>query len=63
LHLDLRLAGFADIQSLYTILSQQMEFFFARFATMSGGYKVFDEDARNFKVIVPNSMTFCEFVK
>ena len=50
LHLDLRLAGVADIQSLYTSLNLQLEQYFMELANMGGGYKVFEVEARRFKV-------------
>jgi hypothetical protein len=50
LHLDLRLAGIADIQSLYTSLNLQMEQYFMELANMVGGYKVFEAEARRLKV-------------
>jgi hypothetical protein len=50
LHFDLRLAGFADLQSLYTSLSQQMELFFMELSNMPGGYRVFETEAWSFKV-------------
>jgi len=52
LHFDLRIAGFADLSSLYISLSQQMEQFFFNISK-SQGYEDFERDAWGFKVSVP----------
>lgn len=39
LHFDLRIAGFADLDSLYTSLSIQMEGYFEELATKGGWYE------------------------
>ena len=39
LHFDLRIAGFADLESLYTSLSIQMEGYFEELATKGGWYE------------------------
>ncbi|KAI0767247.1 hypothetical protein C8Q74DRAFT_1370068 [Fomes fomentarius] len=51
LHFDLRIAGFADLASLYISLSQQMEGFFMAIAqdTDMPGYGVFEKEAWGFK--------------
>lgn len=49
LHFDLRIAGFADIDSLYMSLSQQMEQYFTEISK-SKGYDVFEKEAWGFKV-------------
>ncbi|KAA1474387.1 hypothetical protein DENSPDRAFT_781655 [Dentipellis sp. KUC8613] len=48
LHFDLRIAGFADLDSLYMSLSQQMEQYFAAIANIEG-YKEFEKEAWGFK--------------
>ncbi|KAI0321508.1 hypothetical protein OF83DRAFT_276925 [Amylostereum chailletii] len=48
LHFDLRIAGFADLDSLYTSLSQQMEQYFA-FIAKTEGYEDFEKEAWGFK--------------
>ncbi|KZT00177.1 uncharacterized protein LAESUDRAFT_739719 [Laetiporus sulphureus 93-53] len=51
LHFDLRIAGFADLASLYMSLSQQMEAFFTSIAEdpEMPGYEVFEKEAWAFK--------------
>ncbi|KAI0325723.1 hypothetical protein GY45DRAFT_1260342 [Cubamyces sp. BRFM 1775] len=51
LHFDLRIAGFADLASLYMSLSQQMEGFFMAIAQDPDmpGYDVFEKEAWAFK--------------
>ncbi|PPQ77918.1 hypothetical protein CVT25_015393 [Psilocybe cyanescens] len=49
LHFDLRIAGFADLSSLYTSLSQQMEQYFEEIATKMEGYQDFEREAWSFK--------------
>ncbi|OSC99671.1 hypothetical protein PYCCODRAFT_1446641 [Trametes coccinea BRFM310] len=51
LHFDLRIAGFADLASLYMSLSQQMEGFFMSIAQDPDmpGYDVFEREAWAFK--------------
>ncbi|KAH9929010.1 uncharacterized protein BXZ73DRAFT_48308 [Epithele typhae] len=51
LHFDLRIAGFADLASLYMSLSQQMEGFFMAIAQDSDmpGYEPFEKEAWSFK--------------
>ncbi|KAI0357825.1 hypothetical protein OH77DRAFT_1398212 [Trametes cingulata] len=51
LHFDLRIAGFADLASLYMSLSQQMEGFFMCIAQDPDmpGYEVFEKEAWGFK--------------
>lgn len=48
LHFDLRIAGFADLASLYTSLSQQMEQYFEDVAAIEG-YEEFRKEAWSFK--------------
>ncbi|TFY75056.1 hypothetical protein EWM64_g8958 [Hericium alpestre] len=48
LHFDLRIAGFADLDSLYMSLSQQMEQYFATIAKIEG-YGEFEKEAWGFK--------------
>ncbi|TFK31804.1 hypothetical protein BDQ12DRAFT_693507 [Crucibulum laeve] len=48
LHFDLRIAGFADLASLYTSLSQQMEQYFEEIAKIEG-YNDFEKEAWSFK--------------
>lgn len=50
LHFDLRIAGFADLASLYMSLSQQIEQYFDEIANTMGGYKEFEKEAWSFKV-------------
>ncbi|KAG6888623.1 hypothetical protein C0992_008033, partial [Termitomyces sp. T32_za158] len=50
LHFDLRIAGFADLSSLYQSLSQQMELYFEEIAK-TPGYEEFQREAWSFKVI------------
>ncbi|KAI0643861.1 hypothetical protein C8Q79DRAFT_914959 [Trametes meyenii] len=51
LHFDLRIAGFADLASLYMSLSQQMEGFFMCIAQDPDmpGYELFEKEAWGFK--------------
>ncbi|RPD53733.1 hypothetical protein L226DRAFT_469903 [Lentinus tigrinus ALCF2SS1-7] len=51
LHFDLRIAGFADLASLYMSLSQQMEGFFMSIAQdpEMPGYEAFEKEAWGFK--------------
>ncbi|KAI0050287.1 hypothetical protein FA95DRAFT_1555794 [Auriscalpium vulgare] len=48
LHFDLRIAGFADLESLYMSLSQQMEQYFIYIAE-TDGYQDFEKEAWGFK--------------
>jgi hypothetical protein len=50
LHFDLRIAGFADLSSLYMSLSQQMELYFEAIANTMPGYEEFEKEAWGFKV-------------
>jgi hypothetical protein len=50
LHFDLRIAGFADLASLYFSLSDQMEQYFDYLAEELPGYKEFEKEAWGFKV-------------
>lgn len=49
LHFDLRIAGFADLESLYMSLSQQMEQYFGVIAEVEG-YQEFEKEGWSFKV-------------
>ncbi|KXN82374.1 hypothetical protein AN958_02631 [Leucoagaricus sp. SymC.cos] len=49
LHFDLRIAGFADLPSLYTRLSTQMEQYFEDIASNMEGYEEFQKEAWCFK--------------
>ncbi|KAF9049277.1 hypothetical protein BDZ89DRAFT_1006617 [Hymenopellis radicata] len=49
LHFDLRIAGFADLSSLYMSLSQQMEQYFEAIAQTMEGYDQFEKEAWSFK--------------
>ncbi|KAJ3984032.1 hypothetical protein F5890DRAFT_1554448 [Lentinula detonsa] len=49
LHFDLRIAGFADLASLYMSLSRQMEQYFEAISTQMEGYKEFEKEAWSFK--------------
>lgn len=49
LHFDLRIAGFADLASLYLSLSQQMELYFEEIAKKIEGYGEFEKEAWSFK--------------
>ncbi|KAE9390639.1 hypothetical protein BT96DRAFT_833178 [Gymnopus androsaceus JB14] len=49
LHFDLRIAGFADLASLYTSLSCQMEAYFEALSTQMEGYEEFEKEAWSFK--------------
>ena len=50
LHFDLRIAGFADLASLYNSLSMQMEQYFDEVAKNMEGYEEFEREAWSFKV-------------
>ena len=50
LHFDLRIAGFADLASLYLSLSQQMEQYFEEISTKMEGFEGFKKEAWCFKV-------------
>ncbi|THH09697.1 hypothetical protein EW145_g1837, partial [Phellinidium pouzarii] len=50
LHFDLRIAGFADLSSLYLSLCKQMEQFFDTMSREMEGYEVFEKEAWGFKV-------------
>lgn len=54
LHFDLRIAGFADLASLYMSLSQQMEQYFEEIGR-DAGYEEFEREAWGFKVIEINT--------
>ncbi|KAF9267949.1 hypothetical protein L218DRAFT_970745 [Marasmius fiardii PR-910] len=49
LHFDLRIAGFADLASLYMSLSEQMEQYFEEISKQMDGYKEFEKEAWSFK--------------
>jgi hypothetical protein len=49
LHFDLRIAGFADLESLYMSLSQQMEQYFLVLA-QTKGFEEFEREGWGFKV-------------
>ncbi|TFK75628.1 hypothetical protein BDN72DRAFT_786875 [Pluteus cervinus] len=49
LHFDLRIAGFADLASLYLSLSQQMEQYFEEIADKMEGFEEFEKEAWCFK--------------
>ncbi|KAL0946076.1 hypothetical protein HGRIS_012348 [Hohenbuehelia grisea] len=49
LHFDLRIAGFADLASLYMSLSQQMEQYFEEVSNQMEGYQEFEKEAWSFK--------------
>jgi hypothetical protein len=49
MHFDLRIAGFADLESLYTSLSMQMEMYFETISALEG-YDEFKKEAWAFKV-------------
>ncbi|KIJ99668.1 hypothetical protein K443DRAFT_679783 [Laccaria amethystina LaAM-08-1] len=49
LHFDLRIAGFADLASLYNSLSLQMELYFEEIANTMEGYDEFEHEAWSFK--------------
>lgn len=49
LHFDLRIAGFADLASLYLSLSQQMELYFEEISSTMQGYEEFKKEAWSFK--------------
>ncbi|KAF8153053.1 hypothetical protein B0H34DRAFT_722079 [Crassisporium funariophilum] len=49
LHFDLRIAGFADLASLYMSLSQQMEQYFDEISTKMEGFEDFEKEAWSFK--------------
>jgi hypothetical protein len=46
----LRIAGFADLASLYLSLSQQMELYFEEISSKMPGYEDFVREAWSFKV-------------
>ncbi|KAF7366723.1 hypothetical protein MSAN_00930400 [Mycena sanguinolenta] len=48
LHFDLRISGFADLASLYTSLSQQMEQYFEEIGKLAG-YEDFEKESWGFK--------------
>lgn len=50
LHFDLRIAGFADLGSLYASLSRQMELYFESMSKIMEGYEDFEKEAWAFKV-------------
>lgn len=50
LHFDLRIAGFADLGSLYSSLSRQMESYFETLSENVEGYEDFVKEAWGFKV-------------
>lgn len=50
LHFDLRIAGFADLSSLYLSLSKQMEQYFEAMSRVMDGYEEFEKEAWGFKV-------------
>jgi len=49
LHFDLRIAGFADLASLYFSLSEQMEQYFATLKDQLEGYDAFEKESWAFK--------------
>ncbi|KAI4523287.1 hypothetical protein K525DRAFT_254721 [Schizophyllum commune Loenen D] len=49
LHFDLRIAGFADLSSLYISLSEQMEQYFLNISTEMEGYEEFEKESWAFK--------------
>ncbi|KAF9011904.1 hypothetical protein BDQ17DRAFT_1387454 [Cyathus striatus] len=49
LHFDLRIAGFADLSSLYMSLSQQMQQYFEEISSKIPGYEDFEKEAWSFK--------------
>ncbi|KAF8892892.1 hypothetical protein BD779DRAFT_1436351 [Infundibulicybe gibba] len=49
LHFDLRIAGFADLASLYMSLNQQMEQYFEEISNKLPGYEDFEREAWSFK--------------
>ncbi|KAL1742195.1 hypothetical protein HDZ31DRAFT_66205 [Schizophyllum fasciatum] len=49
LHFDLRIAGFADLSSLYISLSEQMEQYFLNISTDMEGYSEFEKESWAFK--------------
>ncbi|KAF8805559.1 hypothetical protein BYT27DRAFT_7104264 [Phlegmacium glaucopus] len=49
LHFNLRIAGFADLTSLYLSLSQQMEQYFQEISTKMKGFEGFEKEAWSFK--------------
>ncbi|KAF7968000.1 hypothetical protein HWV62_32198 [Athelia sp. TMB] len=53
LHFDLRIPGFADLASLYTGLSAQMEQYFEEIARQMPGYGEFEREGWGFKVRLP----------
>ena len=59
LHFDLRIPGFADLASLYTSLSQQMEQYFEAIAKQMPGYEEFEKEGWSFKVRLPARAVQC----
>ena len=59
LHFDLRIAGFADLSSLYISLSEQMEQYFLNISTEMQGYEEFEKESWAFKVC--SDARGCEF--
>ena len=49
LHFDLRIAGFADLSSLYFSLALQMEQYFASLKDQLEGYDDFEKESWSFK--------------
>ncbi|TDL16880.1 hypothetical protein BD410DRAFT_794891 [Rickenella mellea] len=49
LHFDLRIAGFADISSLYMSFSRQMEQYFETLSKTMEGYEEFEKESWSFK--------------
>lgn len=49
LHFDLRIPGFADMTSLYTSMSQQMERYFNEISKATPGYEEFQKEGLEFK--------------
>lgn len=52
LHFDLRIAGFADLSSLYSSMSHQMEQYFETLSKMMEGYEEFEKEVWSFKVML-----------
>lgn len=50
LHYDLRIAGFADLASLYFALASQMEQYFVELSKRLEGYEDFEKESYAFKV-------------
>ncbi|KNE98837.1 hypothetical protein PSTG_07859 [Puccinia striiformis f. sp. tritici PST-78] len=49
IHFDLRMAGFADVSSLFFSFSRQMEQYFVSLASRLEGYEIFEKEALAFK--------------